>query len=569
MSLIGTLQVGKSALAVQQAAIQVTGNNIANAGNPDYTRQVADIDPSKDRQLRPGVFIGTGVDLTGIKRQIDEALNSRLRASVSDNQAADVTQQWLGRIESLFNELGDEDLSTQLSTFFNAWSNLANKPQDIALRQVVLQSADSVASWTQNLRNGLDGLQVDIDNRLRGLVGDADQLAQQIADLNQQIVNAEGGRGDAAGGANGLRDQRDSVLKQLSQLMDVRTVEDKGVMNVYVGSEPLVVGTTNMGVGVKESVDAEGRPLLKVIFKSHKGEMNISSGQLGGLVKVREQIAGVVNDTDQLASNLIFELNKIHASGQGLEGFSTVTAAYSARDTTLAMNDPDAGLDFVPKNGSFVVHVKQKGSGLATSTLVQVDLDGLNSNDTSLDDLATSLDAVNGVTATITAGKLRLTADSSDIELSFSQDSSGVLAAIGVNNFFTGSDARDIAVNAALKEKPALLAAAKNGNAGDNQTALAIAALESAKLQSLSGASLKETYQGMVNGVAVSAATARNNAQAAQTVEETLTAQRESLSGVSLDEEAINLIRQQRAFQAASRIITAVDEMLQTLLAMA
>src|SRR6185503_12424491 len=162
-----------------------------------------------------------------------------------------------------------------------------------------------------------------------------------------------------------------------------------------------------------------------------------------------------------------------------------------------------------------------------------------------------SLDAINGVTATITAGKLKLTADSSDIELSFSQDSSGVLAAVGVNNFFTGSDARDIAVNTTLKEKPALLAAAKNGNQGDNQTALAIAALESAKLQSLSGASLKETYQGMVNGVAVQAATARNNAQAAQTVEETLVAQRESLSGVSLDEEAINLIRQQRAFQAA------------------
>src|SRR6185436_10230714 len=241
MSLIGTLQVGKSALAVQQAAIQVTGNNIANAGNPDYTRQVADIGPSKDRQLRPGVFIGTGVDLSSIKRQIDEALNSRLRASVSDNNSADVTQQWLGRVESLFNELGDEDLSTQLSTFFNAWSNLANKPQDIALRQVVLQSADSVASGVTNLRKGLDGLQIDIDNRIRALAGDADQLAQQIADLNQQIVNAEGGRGDAAGGANGLRDQRDSVLKQLSQLMDVKTVEDKGLINVYVGSEPLVV----------------------------------------------------------------------------------------------------------------------------------------------------------------------------------------------------------------------------------------------------------------------------------------------------------------------------------------
>ena len=569
MSLIGTLQVGKTALAVQQAAIQVTGNNIANAGNPDYTRQVADVDPAKDRQLRPGVFIGNGVDLTSIKRQIDEALNARLRASVSDNQAADVSQQWLGRVESLFNELGDEDLSTQLSTFFNAWSNLANKPQDVALRQVVLQSGESAASWVRDLRKGLGDLQTDVDDRLRALAGDANQLAQQLADLNQQIINAEGGRGDSAGGASGLRDQRDSVLKELSKLIDVKTVEDRGIMNVYVGSEPLVIGTTNLGVGVKESTDDAGRPLLKVVFKSNNGQMNVASGQVGALVDVRGQIGKVIEDTDDLAKNLIFELNKVHASGQGLDGLSDVTGAYSAKDATLALNDPDAGLDFAPKNGSFVVHVKQKTSGLATSTLVQVDLDGLNADDTSLDDLAGSLGAINGVSASVSAGKLRLTADSSDIEISFSQDTSGALAALGVNNFFTGTDARDIAVSATLRERPSLLAAAKNGNTGDNQTALAIAALESAKLQSLSGASLKETYQGMVNRVAVQADSARNNAQAAQTVEETLTAQRESLSGVSLDEEAINLIRQQRAFQAASRIIAAVDEMFQTILAMA
>jgi flagellar hook-associated protein 1 len=569
MSLMGTLQVGKSALAVQQAAIQVTGNNIANAGNPDYTRQVAEIDPSKDRKLQPGVFIGTGVDLSGIKRQIDEALNARLRAAVSDNQSADVTQQWLGRVESLFNELGDEDLSTQLSTFFNSWSNLANKPQDMALRQVVLQSGDSLASGITSLRQKLDGLQQDVDDRLRALAGDADQLAQQVADLNQQIVNAEGGSSTTGGGANGLRDKRDAVLKELSQLMDIKTVEDKGVVNVYVGSEPLVVGTTNLGVGVKESADELGRPMLKVIFKSSNAQINIGSGQMGGLVGVRQEVAHVVQDTDNLAKNLIFELNKIHAAGQGLEGFGTVTATSAVDDTTVSLNDPDSGLGFVPKNGSFVVHVKQKTSGLSTSTLVQVDLDGLNGNDTSLDDLAASLDAINGVSASITAGKLKIGVDSSDIEISFSQDTSGVLAAVGVNNFFTGSDARDIAVNATLKDKPALLAAAKNGNRGDNQTALAIAGLEWAKLGSLSGASLKETYQAMVNGVAVKAATANNNAQAAATVEETLTAQRESLSGVSLDEEAINLIRQQRAFQAASRIIAAVDEMFQTLLAMA
>src|SRR4051812_34748441 len=215
MSLISTLNIGKSALATHQAAIQVTGNNIANAGNADYTRQSASTAPTKDQMLPPGVFVGTGVDLTGIRRNIDEALEGRIRGSISDNEGAATTEQWIGRVESTLNELTDDDLSTQLSTFFNSWSNLANKPQDVGLRQVVVQNGDTVASWLHDLRGQLGSLQSDVDARLKGQVEDADQLSQEIADLNTQIVLSEGG---TSGQANGLRDQRDAVLKQLSQL---------------------------------------------------------------------------------------------------------------------------------------------------------------------------------------------------------------------------------------------------------------------------------------------------------------------------------------------------------------
>src|SRR5262245_1143396 len=151
MSLIGALNIGKSALAVTQAAIQTTGNNIANAGNTDFTRQVARLSNNRDQQIAQGIFVGTGVNLTSIQRQIDEALEGRIRGSVSDDSAANVTQQWLGRLESIFNELSDQDLSTQLSTFFNSWSNLANKPQDIGLRQVVIQNGASLAQSLKDL----------------------------------------------------------------------------------------------------------------------------------------------------------------------------------------------------------------------------------------------------------------------------------------------------------------------------------------------------------------------------------------------------------------------------------
>jgi flagellar hook-associated protein 1 FlgK len=143
------------------------------------------------------------------------------------------------------------------------------------------------------------------------------------------------------------------------------------------------------------------------------------------------------------------------------------------------------------------------------------------------------------------------------------------LAALGINSFFSGSDAGNIAVNQTIAAKPALLAAAQNGERGDNQTALAIAGLESQGLSSLGGASIKQNYEAMVNGIATSAAAARTSAEATATIRQTLAAQREALSGVSLDEEAVNLMKQQRAFQGAAKLISAVNELMQTLLNMA
>ena len=565
MSLLGALNVGKSALTVQQAALQVTGNNISNAGNADYTRQTAEEAPTPDQQFEPGIFIGTGVNLTAVQRQVDDALNARLRGSTSDNSAATTTQQWLSRVESTFNELGTDDLSTSMSTFFNSWSNLANKPQDIGLRQVVLQNGDTLAKMFNSQRQQLNDLNTNVAQELGSQVQQADNLASQLATLNGKIVSAEGGTG---GTANALRDQRDAVLKQLSQLMNVTTVQQpNGVLNVYVGSEPLVFNTESRGVNLKYET-SNGATVPTVVFKTTGGTIPLGGGgELGALSDVQARVTGVVGQEDTLAHNLIFELNKLHASGQGLQGISGVTGTNPVRDPTKALNSAAAGLSFAPNNGSFVVHVRQKASGQINSTLVQVNLTG-SPGDTSLTSLVTSLNGISGVSASVSGGKLQVSAANSAIDLSFSQDSSGALAALGINSFYTGKDASDIAVNSTLASQPQLLAAAKNGDSADNQTALAVAALASQPVAALNGTSLNDTYQAMVDGVAAQTNAAKTNARATQTVLDTLQAQRDSLSGVSLDEEAMNMMQQQRAYQAAARLVTTVDQMLQTILNM-
>jgi flagellar hook-associated protein 1 FlgK len=558
MSLIGALNIGKTALAVTQAQIQSTGNNIANAADPNYSRQVSVVSPNRDQQLKPGMFVGTGLNLTDIQRQVDEALQARLRGSTSDQQAADITQQWMSRVEATFNELSDQDLSTQLSTFFNSWSDLANKPQDVGLRQIVVQNGQGLASSMQHLRSQLSDLQNDANSRLKTVATDANNLAQQIANMNREIVKTEG----SAGVANGLRDQRDALLGKLSELVDIKSVpQANGVVNVYVGSEPLIMETTNLGIATRDD-QTGGANVTSLIFKTNNGTMSVKSGQLGALSAAKQQIDGVANQIDNVAGNLIFELNKLHASGQGLQGQSTFSGTNTVDDPAVPLNNALSALKFPPKNGSFVIHVKNKTTGLATSTLVKVDLDGQNANDTTLNSLVADLNGVSGVTASVNAGKLIVSASNGDSEISFSQDSSGALASLGVNSFFSGNTARDIAVNQTIVDQPSLLSAAKNGEKGDNQTAVAIASLETQAISALSGTNLKDSYQAIVNGVATQSASAKNNAEAATVVQQTLQAQRESLSGVSLDEEAVNLMKQQRAYQGAARLVSAVNDMM-------
>jgi len=565
MSLIGALNTGQSGLAVAQAAIQVTGNNISNAADPNYTRETIETSPAADQQLQPGIFIGSGVDLTSVQRQIDDALQSRLRGAISDNQGASTTQQWLTQVQSIFNALGTTNLSTSMSTFFNDWSNLANKPQDMGLRQVVLQDGANLAQMFNGQVQQLDSLSSSVGSEISTQVQAANNLASQVAGLNGQIVVAEAGTG---GTANSLRDQRDAILGQLAQLMHITTVpQPNGVVDVYVGSQPLVSNTLSQTLAVT-SQSVNGTPTPTVVFQATNGAVPLGSGgQLGALSDMQARISGVVSQEDNLAHNLIFELNKLHSSGQGLEGLSSMTATNAVADPTQPLNSAAAGLAFAPTNGSFVVHVQQAGSSQVNSTLVQVNLTG-SPSDTTLNSLAASLNAINGITATVNGGTLQISATNSSEQISFSQDSSGVLAALGINSFFSGKDATDIAVNSTVASQPQLLAAAKNGDPTDNQTALAIASLASQPAATLNGASLNDTYQSMIDGIASQTNAAQTNAQAAQTVQTALQAQRDSLSGVSLNEEAVNLIKQQQAFMGASRVINVVNQMMQTLFTM-
>jgi len=567
MSLVGALNVGQTALAVSQASIQVTGNNIANSGNSDYSREVAGVTANAGQQLQPGVYVGTGVDLSSVQRQVDLSLQNRLNSAISNNEGANITQQWSGQIESIFNALGDQNLNTDISDFLSSWSTLANNPLDTAQRQVVVQSGQTLTQEFNSLGSQLGTIQTGIGQQLTTLAGNANQLAQQIADLNQQIALSQGGGANLApGGNNSLLDQRDGLVKQLSALINVQTVnQGDGTVNVYVGSEPLVLGTANRGLSVQTQA-VNGQASYQLVFAADNGSVSATGGQLGALESAQSQATAVLQQLNGVAAGFITAVNNLHASGQGTEGFTDVTGTNQVLDANAALNSTAAGLTFPPQNGSFVVHVTDTATGLSSSTLVPVSLTG-QSSDTTLNDLVTSLNAIAGVQASIVGGRLRIQSTDSTQQITFSQDSSNTLAALGINTFFQGGDAQTISVNSLVANNVQYLGAAQNGDASDNQNALALAQANTAVQTTLGGQSVQSAYDAMINGVASASSAAKNNVQATLDIRNTLESQRDALSGVSINDEAINLITQQQAFMGASRLISTIDQMMQTLMA--
>ena len=565
MSLNGALQVGRSALTASQAAIQVAGNNMANAATVGFHRQSIHMAPAPGETVGSRIQAGQGVQLQTIRREIDTALQSRYRDASSQHSGDVIDQQFLTSIETVQNELSDNDLSSLLSTFFNGFSELANNPEDGAVRNVVVQQGRNLASRVASLRDDYNTVRGEIDRALGTSVSKANDILDQIAQVNKQITQTEGGGG---GQANSLRDQRDTLLDQLAEFVDVSTVEQpNGSMDVFVGSEPILLGTSSRGLEMRTR--SNGNQIdVSVRVAADGTNLNVASGSIGGLMRQRQQtVQPAIDDLDHFASQLIFQVNRVHSQGQGSHGFTATTGTYHVADTTAALNSAAADLPFDVSNGSFFIHVTHQGTG--TTTTHQINVDGSTMSLQDVVDQINNVVAVPNVTASISPNReLTLTANAG-YEISFSDDSGGALAALGLNTFFTGTDAADIDVNQQLQGDPGLLAVGAGNIAGSNGTALALANLQSAPIDDLGGKSLPEFWDSSVNTLAVKTDAANASVESSGLVKDSLNAQVQATSGVSLDEESINLLTFQRQFQAAARFISVIDQTLQTLISMA
>ncbi|MBI3097656.1 MAG: flagellar hook-associated protein FlgK [Planctomycetes bacterium] len=654
MSLMTSLNVGLTAIQAQQAALQTDGHNIANANTPGYTRQRPDLVTMLPQDL---VFaqIGKGVRLARIQRLVDQTLVTRLQDAASQLGSLQVSANFLDRAEAIFNELSGTDLSSGLDQFFRALEELAQRPEDTSTRNDVLAQGATLARMFQDLGTKIRDTREDVNREIIADSRNINSFAQQIADLNDEIVVQENG-GIDFDAANDLRDRRDLLVQQLSEIVDVRVIENaQGMANVLVGSNYLVFEKTAYEV---TSVDDTNRNITVSTPQFAAGGINleIRNGRLRGLIDSRDEVLGTLGDRlNILARAVMFEVNQIHSTGEGLTRFTDLTSVNglagpslnrlpvgtdgrvtgvptttSVRDFSLTTYPEDyfngldvlmtsgpnsgqhrrvvdffaatgtlifdrefdnpvspgdtfqvTGLPYAVRNGSFDLKVTNEVTGVERTFNITVDLDKLPAppvsepRDSTLESIVAEITAevtaaaggVPEISASITnTNRLRITSSDTNLRFSFANDSSHFLAAIGMNTFFAGEDAATMKLNPLLEARPDLVAAARSNTAGDNSNALALAQLREATVLEEGTATIEGFYQGVVGELAIDTREGKDRLKNQETLSEQLHHARERVSGVNLDEETVNMITHQRAFQAAARYIAIIDNLLDTLI---
>ncbi len=559
MSLFGTIQQSAGALQVNQIGLQVVGNNIANANTPGYIRQ--QLEQASGVAVREGGLLkGTGVRPTGIVQIVDQQLAERLFNAKTDLAGAEALEKAYGQLEELTNDLNNSGLNQQFTLFNNALHELSTQPNDSSLRDFVILQADTLASSIRQGRDDAVSRRELWNTDLDQIAGDINRLTERIAKLNLEIATIEGG-GILYSDATGLRDQRYRDLEELSQYVNLNIQEqESGTVSVFVGGDYLVNNGIRREVVSVANQDGTGN---QIRIKETDSPLNATRGILGATKEAVENVFGdYIDSIDDVASALIRTVNEVHSQGQGRLGFDQLVSTVVS-ETGVPLKD--ANLAWTPRNGTFDLSVVDENGEVISDHRISVKLLG-QVTDSTVQSIVADIDAIDGISASITReGRIEILSDSSTSSFTFGEDTSGFLAAAGINTFFSGRSAFDIGVNPLLKQNADFLAISKGGIGEDTDTLTSLIDIVDKPLENLGGQSVRQRYERSISGLGQKISLQNSSTEGLRNFYATLQSQHLAITGVNIDEESIKLITYQRAFQASSRVIAAASEMLDLL----
>lgn len=383
MSTFSGLNTAYRGLTAARAGIDVAGQNIANARTEGYTRQRLTTSsvggPSMAGRFSVGVQPGAGVNIDGIARLGDMHLDARVRGAAAVSGFSAVRAGVFSNLESALHEPGPKGISAQLQSFWASWQEVSNSPGDGAQTGVLLQEARTLANQISSTYTEFDNQWSQVRGEVRDLAAELNNAATQLADLNGRIRSATA----AGGSVNELIDQRSTLTTTIAAIAG-GTIRDAGdgTIDVYIGGNALVTGTTARAVNVIGSNNMAGATADPVRLEwAHRPGASISldGGELAGAVSTLAPaasggpIARAAASLDEFATQLATAVNAIHRTGQvpagttGHDFFSFAAGKPPAQGLTVIPTDKNGIAAAAPGqgalNGSIADAISQIGKG--------------------------------------------------------------------------------------------------------------------------------------------------------------------------------------------------------------
>jgi flagellar hook-associated protein 1 len=474
-SLAGILNIGSEALHNSRVGVDVTGHNIANAHSTGYSRQRVELE-AKEPAL-DGIHVkGMGARVQQIGRVHDSFIENSLRKETQAQGFAEGLSSGLSRMESLFSPELTNTVRDRMGSFLNSLRELSSYPEEQSVRQHVIESASAFTSSMNETHGNIIEVQENLTNEAEHSLDVANEKLKEVAILNVAIMEMEV---DKASSANDLRDKRDTLIRELSELVDTRVyVNEHEQLTIRGPDDVLLLEGARAGSFSMETDNSEGN-LRKIYIKDFEGNRfrdvtdKMTQGSASGLIVARDKQGEIIrNSLNEMAKTFGEKMNEIHRQGYGINEYQD----QSGRDFFEGLNDREP----------------------AQTIKISVQL---------------------------------------------------------------------------AKEPQAISAAMTPGAAGDNVIANKIVSLFQESV--VPGLNKKESetkltfagfYDEFVGKLGVDSLHAQENKKASDVIVAQVKAQRQAISGVSLDEEAATLLKYQHLFTASSRIITTADEMFKTVL---
>lgn len=528
--------IGLSGLHAAQTALHATSGNISNVYTPGYNREMVLL----------GENNGNGVRVNDVQRQFNQFVATRLNAASGSLASLDTYGTQLRQIDNLLSD-DQAGLAPLMQKFFSAVGQMASNPGDPAARQGVIGTASTMVSQFSSFGNYLDDIGRAVNEQISQEVTGINSLTGQIARLNDEIQLARGSEGKAP---NSLLNQRDNLVHQLSQRIDIRVnVQDSGSYTVALGNGmPLVSSGTpyqlQAGTGQSDPtrtmvsyVDGSGNP-------RELSEDHFKRGKLSGLFEFRsESLDKMQNQLGQLAYSLATAFNEVHQQGVDLNQ-QPGGALFGVGSPSVFSNTRNTG------------GVEATVSITDTSALVTTGFDIRYGDDGYT---VTRRDNGKAVEATFDAANNSLSFGGIELTLSGTPASGDKFRVEPLNNVVSKFEL--------LITEGSELAAAQSNSTGDNRNALALLELQNQRLVQ-GNATFNQAYAGMISTAGNQMSVVQANLAAQQGLTDQLNALQQSESGVNLDEEAANLIRYQQYYQANAKVIETGSTILDTILSL-